>query len=42
MVDGYKCVSNRGYHNLIINFDNCRVPVRNILGEEHHGFDAAN
>ena len=42
VVDGYKCVSNRGYHNLIINFDNCRVPVRNILGEEHHGFDAAN
>ena len=39
---GYNCVSNRGYHNLIINFDDCRVPVRNILGDEHRGFDAAN
>jgi acyl-CoA dehydrogenase len=42
VVDGYRCVSNRGYHNMIINFDNCRVPVRNVLGEEHRGFDAAN
>jgi acyl-CoA dehydrogenase len=42
VVHGYNCVSNKGYHNLIINFDNCRVPVRNILGEEHRGFDAAN
>jgi alkylation response protein AidB-like acyl-CoA dehydrogenase len=39
---GYNCVSNRGYHNLIINFDDCHVPMRNILGEEHRGFDAAN
>lgn len=42
VVDGYNCVSNRGYHNMIINFDDCRVPVSKILGEEHHGFDAAN
>jgi acyl-CoA dehydrogenase len=42
VIDGYKCVSNRGYHNMIINFDDCRVPVAKILGEEHHGFDAAN
>jgi acyl-CoA dehydrogenase len=41
-VKGYNCVSNSGYHNLIINFDNCRVPARNVLGEEHKGFDAAN
>ncbi|MEZ5247982.1 MAG: hypothetical protein R2713_01830 [Ilumatobacteraceae bacterium] len=34
-------MSNRGYHNMIINFDDCRVPVRNILGDEHRGFDAA-
>ena len=39
---GYRCVSNRGYHNMIINFDDCRVPVSKILGEEHRGFDAAN
>ncbi len=24
VVDGYSCVSNRGYHNMIINFDDCR------------------
>lgn len=27
---------------MIINFDNCRVPSRNVLGEVHKGFDAAN
>ena len=42
VVPGYECVSNRGYHNLIINFDDCRVPTSRILGEEHRGFDAAN
>ena len=42
VVHGYNCVSNKGYHNCIINFDNCRVPVSKILGEEHRGFDAAN
>jgi acyl-CoA dehydrogenase len=42
VVEGYRCVSNRGYHNLIINFDDCRVPAKNVLGEEHRGFDAAN
>ena len=42
VVDGYNCVSNRGYHNMIINFDDCRVPVSKILGQEHRGFDAAN
>lgn len=39
---GYNSVSHRGYHNSILNFDGCRVPVSNILGEEHHGFDVAN
>jgi acyl-CoA dehydrogenase len=42
VIEGYNCVSNRGYHNMIINFDDCRVPASKILGEEHHGFDAAN
>ncbi len=42
VIDGYDCVSNRGYHNMIINFDDCQVPASKILGEEHHGFDAAN
>ena len=39
---GYNCVSNRGYHNFILNFDDARVPVANLLGEEHKGFDVAN
>ncbi len=41
-VAGYNCVSNSGYHNMIINFDNCRVPESKILGELHGGFDVAN
>ena len=41
-VPGYNCVSNRGYHNLILNFDDARVPAANLLGPEHRGFDVAN
>ena len=41
-VPGYNCVSNRGYHNLILSFDNARVPTSKLLGEEHRGFDVAN
>ncbi len=39
---GYNSVSNRGYHNLILNFDDCRVPASKVLGEEHRGFEVAN
>ncbi|WP_020393968.1 acyl-CoA dehydrogenase family protein [Thiolinea disciformis] len=39
---GYQSVSHRGYHNCILNFDNCRVPAAQILGEVHQGFDMAN
>ncbi|MDH3498846.1 MAG: acyl-CoA/acyl-ACP dehydrogenase [Acidimicrobiia bacterium] len=39
---GYTSVSHRGYHNCILSFDECRVPVDKILGEEHRGFDVAN
>ena len=41
-VAGYNCVSNSGYHNMIINFDNCRIPAGKVLGEVHGGFDVAN
>ena len=41
-VPGYNCVSNRGYHNFILNFDDVRVPASKLLGEEHRGFDVAN
>lgn len=39
---GYNVVSHRGYHNCILEFDDCRVPAANVLGQEHHGFDVAN
>jgi alkylation response protein AidB-like acyl-CoA dehydrogenase len=35
-------VSHRGYLNSILNFDGCRVPSSQILGEEHAGFEVAN
>ncbi|MBT8098629.1 MAG: acyl-CoA dehydrogenase family protein [Gammaproteobacteria bacterium] len=40
--DGYRNVSHRGYTNAILEFDNCRVPAENVLGEVHRGFDVAN
>ncbi len=39
---GYESVSNRGYHNSILSFDDCRIPSANVLGELHRGFDVAN
>lgn len=39
---GYKSVSHRGYHNSVLEFDNCRVPASQVLGEPDHGFDVAN
>ncbi len=39
---GYNSVSHRGYKNCILNFDNCRLPASQILGELHRGFDIAN
>ncbi|MCZ8336306.1 MAG: acyl-CoA dehydrogenase family protein [Rhodobacteraceae bacterium] len=40
--DGYRNVSHRGYTNAILEFDNCRIPKSQILGEVHKGFDVAN
>ncbi len=40
--DGYNNVSHRGYTNAILEFDNCRIPGENMLGELHKGFDVAN
>ena len=39
---GYHSVSHRGYHNCILEFDNCRVPASQMLGAEHQGFNVAN
>ncbi len=40
--DGYNSVSHRGYTNSILEFDDCRIPARNMLGELHKGFEVAN
>jgi butyryl-CoA dehydrogenase len=40
--EGYRNVSHRGYTNAILEFDNCRVPAAQVLGEPHKGFEVAN
>ena len=40
--EGYSSVSHRGYHNCILEFDECRLPASQVLGEVHRGFDLAN
>ncbi len=40
--DGYRNVSHRGYSNSILEFDDCRVPAADVLGEVHKGFEVAN
>lgn len=40
--DGYRNVSHRGYTNAILEFENCRIPKEQVLGEVHKGFDVAN
>ncbi len=39
---GYNSVSHRGYHNCILDFDDCRLPKEQMLGEPHRGFAIAN
>ena len=40
--DGYRNVSHRGYTNAILEFDDCRLPKDQVLGEVHKGFEVAN
>jgi butyryl-CoA dehydrogenase len=40
--EGYRNVSHRGYSNAVLEFDDCRVPAENVLGEVHRGFEVAN
>jgi acyl-CoA dehydrogenase len=40
--DGYRNVSHRGYTNSVLEFDNCRLPATQMLGEMHKGFEVAN
>lgn len=40
--DGYKSVSHRGYKNMILEFDDCRLPKTQVLGEVDGGFEVMN
>ena len=40
--DGYKSVSHRGYKNMILEFDDCRLPQEQVLGEVDGGFEVMN
>lgn len=40
--DGYNSVSHRGYKNCILDFDNCRLPDAQVLGEVDGGFAVMN
>jgi acyl-CoA dehydrogenase len=39
---GPHSVSHRGFHHCELVFTDCRIHERQILGEEHRGFDVAN
>ncbi|MGB2303265.1 MAG: acyl-CoA dehydrogenase family protein [Candidatus Puniceispirillales bacterium] len=39
---GYKSLSHRGYDNMILTFDDCRIPHSQVLGEVDGGFDVMN
>ena len=40
--DGYESVSHRGYRNMILDFDDCRLPDAQVLGAVDGGFDVMN
>ncbi|WP_371056038.1 acyl-CoA dehydrogenase family protein [Rhodosalinus sp. K401] len=40
--DGYRSVSHRGYANCILDFDDCRLPDAQVLGEVDCGFEVMN
>ena len=39
---GYRSVSHRGYNNCILEFDNCRLPDAQVLGQVDGGFAVMN
>ena len=39
---GYRSVSHRGYHNMVLDFDDCRLPDAQVLGEVDGGFAVMN
>jgi len=39
---GYRSVSHRGYANMVLEFDECRLPDAQVLGAVDGGFDVMN
>ncbi len=39
---GYRSVSHRGYQNMILRFEDCRLPNAQVLGEVDGGFEVMN
>ncbi|MFN3261507.1 MAG: acyl-CoA dehydrogenase family protein [Pikeienuella sp.] len=39
---GYRSVSHRGYANMVLEFDDCRLPDSQVLGEVDSGFAVMN
>ncbi|MCX7644254.1 MAG: acyl-CoA dehydrogenase family protein [Rhodobacteraceae bacterium] len=39
---GYRSVSHRGYNNMVLEFDDCRLPDSQVLGEVDGGFEVMN
>ena len=42
VLPGYASVSHRGYHNMILKFEDCRLPSDQVLGEVDGGFEVMN
>ena len=42
IADGYESVSHRGYRNMILRFEDCRLPDTAVLGEVDGGFAVMN
>jgi len=40
--DGYESVSHKGYKNMVLEFDDCRLPQAQVLGEIDGGFAVMN
>src|SRR5690606_29278020 len=40
--EGYKSVSHRGYKNMILEFEDCRLPDAQVLGDVDGGFAVMN
>lgn len=40
--DGYESVSHRGYKNMVLDFDDCRLPGTQVLGQVDGGFAVMN